>query len=85
MNRGFVGARVPTVEQHDVRDLAHRLRLWPPGSAAPVAQPLFSVVKIRRRVGGLEWLVFNGKERVKRAQSLADALTYFDKKMELVQ
>ena len=48
-------------------------------------QPLFSVVKIRRRVGGLEWLVFNGKERVKRAQALADALTYFDKKMELVQ
>ena len=48
-------------------------------------QPLFSVVKIRRRVGGLEWLIFKGRERVRRAQELADALVYFDNKMQIVR
>lgn len=47
--------------------------------------PLFSVVKLRRRAGGVEWLVFKGSERVKRANALGDALTYFKKKMELVR
>ena len=47
--------------------------------------PAYSVVKLRKRVGGLEWLVFKGKERVSRGQTLTDALTYFDKKMQLVR
>ncbi len=46
--------------------------------------PLFSVVKIRPRHGGLEWLVFKGKERVKRAPTLKDALAYFDKNLVVV-
>lgn len=46
--------------------------------------PLFSVVKIRPRHGGLEWLVFKGKERVKRAPTLNDALAYFDQKLVVV-
>lgn len=47
--------------------------------------PLFSVIKLRRRVGGLEWLVFKGRERVRRAPTLPDALKYFEKKMEVVR
>ena len=46
--------------------------------------PLYSVVKIRRRSGGIEWLIFKAKERVKRGNMLKDALTYFDKKLELI-
>lgn len=46
--------------------------------------PLYSVVKLSRRGGGLEWLVFKGQERVKRANRLKDALSYFDKKLEVI-
>ena len=46
--------------------------------------PLYSVIKLNRRQGGLEWLVFKGKERVKRAGALKDALSYFDRKLEVV-
>ncbi len=46
--------------------------------------PLFTVVKLLRRSGGLEWLVFKGNERVKRSGALKDALVYFEKKLELV-
>lgn len=46
--------------------------------------PLFSVIKLRRKSGGLEWLVFKGKERVNRAASLKDVLTYFDKQLNVV-
>lgn len=47
--------------------------------------PLFSILKLRRRSGGLEWLVFKGRERVRRAPTLRDALKYFEKKMEVVR
>ena len=46
--------------------------------------PLFSIVKVRPRQGGLEWLVFKGQERVKRAPTLSGALDYFSKKLEVV-
>ncbi len=47
--------------------------------------PLYSIVKLRRRAGCLEWLVYKGKERVKQAITLKDALSYFDKKLEVVR
>ena len=47
--------------------------------------PLYSIVKIRRRTGGDEWLVFSGKERLKRSGSLEGALAYFDKKLPVVR
>jgi len=46
--------------------------------------PLYTIIKLRRRQGGLEWLVFKGNERVKRAGTLTDALSYFDRKLEVV-
>lgn len=46
--------------------------------------PLYSIIKLRMKAGGLEWLVFKGKERVKRAGTLKDALGYFDKKLSVV-
>ena len=47
--------------------------------------PAYSIVKLRKRVGGLEWLVFKGKEQVNRGRSITDALTYFDNKLEIVR
>ena len=46
--------------------------------------PLYSIVKLSRRSGGVEWLVYKAKERVKRANLLKDALAYFDKKLEVI-
>ena len=46
--------------------------------------PLFSIVKVRPKHGGIEWLVFRGPERLKRAANLTDALAYFEKKLEVV-
>ena len=46
--------------------------------------PLYSIIKLRRRAGGEEWLIFSGKERLKRSASLADALAYFEKRLTVV-
>ena len=46
--------------------------------------PLFSVVKLRKRSGDDEWMVFKGQERVKRNARLVDALSYFDKALVVV-
>ena len=46
--------------------------------------PMFSVVKLRKRSGDDEWMVFKGQERVRRRARLADALAYFDKALEVV-
>ena len=47
--------------------------------------PVYSMVKIRRRTGGEEWLVLSGKERLKRTSSLESALAYFDKKLTVIR
>jgi len=47
--------------------------------------PLYSVIKLRKKSGGLEWLVFKGKERVRRAATLPDALVYFEKQLSVVR
>lgn len=48
--------------------------------------PLYSIVKLRHRGSAVvEWLVFSGKERLKRSGSLEGALAYFDKKLTVVR
>lgn len=47
--------------------------------------PLYSIIKLKKRSGGEEWMVFSGKERLKRAASLTDVLTFFEKKLKVVR
>ena len=47
-------------------------------------QPSFSVVKRRTSGSKLEYLVYQGRERLKRSTSLSDALSVLKRKLKLV-